>query len=126
MTLLTHRDGLVSYVTKDGSIIRELMHPQQHGNRLQSLAEATVMPGRVTRLHRHLCTEELYHVTAGSGVMRLGAERFAITAGDTIAIVPGVAHAVENNGSEPLVLLCCCTPPYSHLDTELLEETSGN
>ena len=34
-----------AYVTKDGSEIRELMHPAQHGNRLQSLAEATVAPG---------------------------------------------------------------------------------
>ena len=32
------------YRTKDGSQIRELMHPEHHGNRTQSLAEAIVAP----------------------------------------------------------------------------------
>jgi hypothetical protein len=54
------------YITKDGSEIRELMHPAVHGNRLQSLAEATVHPGQRTHLHRHARTEELYHVTSGA------------------------------------------------------------
>ncbi|MBS1213677.1 MAG: hypothetical protein H6R26_2294, partial [Proteobacteria bacterium] len=49
------------YRTKDGSEIRELMHPVNHGNRSQSLAEATVERGCKTALHRHLATEELYH-----------------------------------------------------------------
>ena len=40
------------YVTKDGSEIRELMHPTVHGNRQQSLAEATVAPGAQTALHQ--------------------------------------------------------------------------
>ncbi|HEY0721468.1 MAG TPA: cupin domain-containing protein [Gammaproteobacteria bacterium] len=53
-------------------------------------------------------------MTAGSGVMWLGEERFVITAGDTIAIPTGVAHAVENKGGGPPVLLCCCAPLYSH------------
>ena len=58
-----------AYVTKDGSEIRELMHPSVHGNRRQSLAEATLAPGTRTQLHRHAVTEELYHITSGSGLM---------------------------------------------------------
>lgn len=108
------------YTTKDGSQIRELMHPAVHGNANQSLAEATVPPGCRTLLHRHRMSEELYHVTAGNGVMQLGEERFAISVGDTVAIPPGTPHAVQNVGNEPLVLLCCCSPPYSHDDTVLL------
>ena len=61
-----------AYVTKDGSEIRELMHPAVHGNRLQSLAEATLAPGMRTPLHRHAVTEDLYHITSGSGLMTLG------------------------------------------------------
>jgi hypothetical protein len=41
-------------VTKDGSGIRELMHPDRHGNRNQSLAEALVPPG--TQPLRILCS----------------------------------------------------------------------
>lgn len=116
----THYREIPAYITKDGSTIRELMHPQHHGNVNQSLAEAIVPVGESTALHRHRQSEELYHVTAGQGVMTLGEARFAIALGDTVAIPPGTPHAVTNNGDEPLKILCCCAPPYSHDDTELL------
>jgi len=41
-----------SFVTKDGSIIRELMHPSVHGNANQSLAEAIVPVGQGTHPRR--------------------------------------------------------------------------
>jgi mannose-6-phosphate isomerase-like protein (cupin superfamily) len=118
----TRLETVVPYQTKDGSSIRELMHPQQHGNAAQSLAEARVAVGARTRLHRHRRTEELYHVTRGRGRMTLGGERFDLQAGDTVCIPPGTAHCIENTGTEELRLLCCCSPAYSHDDTELLEE----
>lgn len=108
--------GIMSY----GSVIRELIHPAVHGNRNQSLAEATVMPGQKTALHRHRVTEEIYHVTQGSGLMTLGGETFEVAAGDSICIAPGTPHCVENTGREPLKVLCACSPAYSHEDTELL------
>jgi len=42
MKLLTIYEEIEPYITKDGSIIRELIHPAVHGNSNQSLAEATV------------------------------------------------------------------------------------
>jgi mannose-6-phosphate isomerase-like protein (cupin superfamily) len=107
-------------MTRDGSEIRELMHPTAHGNRHQSLAEAIVAPGTCTRLHRHRRSEELYHVTAGCGLMTLGDDRFEVGVGDTVHIPPGTAHCIENTGAEPLHVLCCCAPAYAHDDTELL------
>ena len=122
MTIMhSHYDDIPPYITKDGSEIRELMHPDVQGNALQSLAEARVPPGQRTVLHRHARSEELYHVTAGQGVMTLGAQRFPVQVGDTVCIPPGTAHCIENTGAEPLVMLCCCAPPYDHEDTELLE-----
>jgi mannose-6-phosphate isomerase-like protein (cupin superfamily) len=117
----TRYDEQPAYETKDGSEIRELMHPGVHGNRAQSLAEARVQPGRETLLHRHGRSEELYHVTAGKGRMTLGEQTFTIAVGDTVAIPPGMAHKVRNTGSDVLVILCCCSPPYAHDDTELLD-----
>jgi mannose-6-phosphate isomerase-like protein (cupin superfamily) len=118
--LRSRHDEVVPYVTKDGSEIRELMRPAVHGNRAQSLAEATVAPGAATALHRHGATEEIYHFTAGEGVMTLGAERFPVRAGDTVCIPPGAPHRVENTGALPLKILCACAPAYAHGDTELL------
>ncbi len=112
--------SIAPYVTRDGSIIRELMHPGVQGNRLQSLAEAIVPAGSGTLLHRHRATEEVYHFTRGSGRMQLGTRVFAVAAGDTVCIPPGTAHRLHNDGPDELRLLCACTPPYSHEDTELL------
>ncbi|UZP65840.1 cupin domain-containing protein [Desulfovibrio mangrovi] len=111
-----------AYVTKDGSIIRELMHPAVHGSRNQSLAEAEVPVGAVTLLHVHHETEELYHVTAGTGRMTLGEGSYEVGVGDTVLIAPGTAHCIANAGSVPLRILCCCSPAYSHSDTELVVE----
>jgi mannose-6-phosphate isomerase-like protein (cupin superfamily) len=109
------------YITRDASEIRELMHPQLHGNERQSLAEALIPAGERTLLHRHAVTEELYHITSGSGLMTLGEQRFAVAPGDTVLIPPGTPHCIEASGEQPLRLLCCCSPAYSHDDTELLQ-----
>lgn len=115
----SYRD-ICAYITRDGSEIRELMHPAIHGNRQQSLAEAIIQPGQQTQLHRHLCSEELYHVTRGAGIMTLADAMFAIGVGDTILIPPETPHRVTATGGESLHLLCCCCPPYRHDDTELM------
>lgn len=109
------------YVTKDGSTIRELMHPVVHGNSYLSLAEARVPPGSSTILHMHGVTEEVYHIISGSCFMILGEDKFRIGSGDTICILPGTAHKVDNISEVELVILCCCSPAYSHDDTQLLE-----
>ena len=49
----THYKDINAFVTKDGSVIRELMHPNVHGNQSMSFAEATVSPGETTHLHRY-------------------------------------------------------------------------
>jgi mannose-6-phosphate isomerase-like protein (cupin superfamily) len=116
----TRYTDIPACITKDGSEIRELMHPLQHGNRAQSLAEAIVPAGQTTRLHRHASSEELYHITRGRGQMTLGDTRFDVATGDSVCIPPGTPHCIANTGSGPLHILCCCSPAYAHDDTELL------
>ncbi|MCQ1536926.1 cupin domain-containing protein [Methanosarcina sp. KYL-1] len=121
MPLKTEYEKVEPYTTKDGSIIRELMHPSVHGNSNQSLAEATVPPGGVTILHKHAVAEEIYHITEGSGIMTLGNEEFEVRVGDTVCIPPGTPHRIRNTGEKELKILCCCAPGYAHEDTELME-----
>lgn len=121
MALRTHKHDIKSYITRDGSEIRELMHPAAQGNKTQSLAEAIVRSGQRTYLHQHHQSEELYYIMAGQGRMTLATEHFTVAAGDTICIPPGTPHCIENIGTEALQILCMCSPPYSHTDTELLE-----
>ncbi|MFW2374267.1 MAG: cupin domain-containing protein [Gammaproteobacteria bacterium] len=116
----TQYQQINAFTTRDGSTIRELMHPEQHGNCNQSLAEARIEIAQETRLHRHHRSEELYHITRGHGLMTLGDSTFEVEVGDTIQISPGTAHKICNTGDEELIILCCCAPAYDHDDTELL------
>jgi mannose-6-phosphate isomerase-like protein (cupin superfamily) len=115
---LEHREA---FVTADGSTIRELAGIPSGNAAQQSLAEATVPPGGETAEHYHRVTEEIYLFTHGAGRMRLAGAETAVQAGDMVVIAPGLRHKLWNPGPEPLVLLCCCAPAYSHEDTVLTE-----
>jgi mannose-6-phosphate isomerase-like protein (cupin superfamily) len=108
---------LRSFVTLDGSSIRELAGPAWTPVRNQSLAEATVPAGGETAEHYHPVSEEIYYFVSGHGRMRLGDEEESVAAGDCVVIPPGTPHKLWNGSSEPLVLLCCCSPAYSDEDT---------
>ncbi|QEC47723.1 cupin domain-containing protein [Baekduia soli] len=107
------------FTTLDGSTIREIAGRATLPSRHQSLAEATVPAGTSTIAHLHRASEELYFFTAGTGRLRIGGEERAVGPGDCAVIPPGTEHHLVNDGDEPLVLLCCCAPPYSHEDTVL-------
>ncbi|MBA2348201.1 MAG: cupin domain-containing protein [Solirubrobacterales bacterium] len=109
------------FTTKDGSQIRELVHPTWSGARNQSLAEATLPVAGATTAHYHRLAEELYVITAGTGRMRLADEECDVALGDCVIIPPGVEHKLVNTGQEELRLLCCCSPAYAHEDTVLTE-----
>ncbi len=119
----TRYNSITPYQTKDDSLIRELLHPAHHNVKNQSLAEATILPGCSTQLHQHHQSEEIYHITAGEGWMQLGDKELNIQAGDSICIPPKTPHKISNSEKSPLIILCCCAPPYSHADTEILNET---
>jgi mannose-6-phosphate isomerase-like protein (cupin superfamily) len=109
------------FITADGSSIREVAGVPSGNAAQQSLAEATVPAGGTTVEHYHRVAEEIYHFVSGAGRLRLGSEEADVGHGDTIVIAPGLRHKLWNPGPEPLVLLCCCAPPYSHDDTVLCE-----
>ena len=122
MPIITDIKKLETYITKDHSSICELMHPSQHGNTKQSLAQAIVASHSETQLHYHAVTEELYHITQGSGLMTIDDDQFPVTIGDTVCIPPKSHHKIKNTDSVDLVFLCCCSPAYSHDDTFIINE----
>ncbi|MDH5424762.1 MAG: cupin domain-containing protein [Gammaproteobacteria bacterium] len=114
------REQTSCYTTKDGSKIRELLHPDATDIKNQSLAEASVGSGETTAAHFHCYSEEIYYILKGSGKMFLDKEAFTVNAGDSILIRPGQQHCIENTGKEELRFLCCCAPAYRHDDTFLI------
>ena len=114
-----NRDDCPAVPAPDRSEVRELARPPLARN--QSLAEATVAAGAETHEHIHRVTEEIYCFTSGYGRMRLGRDLLEVDVGDVVVIPPGTRHKVFNPGPDPLVLLCCCSPPYTDEDTELCD-----
>lgn len=111
-----------AFTTKDGSTIREVAGPVSLPTDRQSLAEARVPPGGATTAHVHHVSEELYLFVGGTGRIRLAEEERDVRPGDCVVIPPGTPHKLWNaSDADDLVLLCCCAPPYSDADTELLE-----
>ena len=111
------RDRVQPFATKDSSLIREIVHPQHSPARNQSLAEATLSPGRATVAHFHARSEEIYYILSGRGEVSLNGAASTCEAGTAIVIAPGVPHQIRNTGECDLVFLCACAPPYSHDDT---------
>jgi mannose-6-phosphate isomerase-like protein (cupin superfamily) len=118
---LSHHPQLDAYVTADGSTIREWAGPGYRAEASnQSLAEATVAAGSSTKAHYHRRSEELYLITAGRGRLRVEDEERVLAAGDCAVIPPGAVHEIHSLGPEDLVVVCSCSPPYSHADTFLV------
>jgi mannose-6-phosphate isomerase-like protein (cupin superfamily) len=112
-----------SFITRDGSEIRELLAHRNSAIRNQSLAEARIPVGGSTLEHYHPRTEEIYFITAGTGRIRVESESRDVRVGDAIAIPPGFKHRIWNTGHGNLILLCCCAPAYEHHDTVITEAT---
>jgi quercetin dioxygenase-like cupin family protein len=100
-----------AFTTKDGSTIRELHHTAA-----QSLAEASLGPGRATTRHYHRASEEIYFVTEGGGRLEIDGDVREVGAGDAALIPPGAWHELVA-GPDGARLLCMCAPPYAHDDT---------
>jgi mannose-6-phosphate isomerase-like protein (cupin superfamily) len=110
-----------SFITKDGSSIREVAGRVTLPSTHQSLAEATVPSGTSTDEHYHVVSEEIYFFVSGTGRIRVDGEERDVAAGDCVVLPPGARHKLFNAAAEPLVLLCCCAPAYSHEDTIITE-----
>jgi mannose-6-phosphate isomerase-like protein (cupin superfamily) len=115
-------DEVPSFITVDGSEIRELLAHRNSAIRNQSLAEARIPVGGATLEHYHPKCEEIYYITYGTGKMRIEGELREVKVGDAIAIPPGHKHKIWNTGAEILRLLCCCAPCYEHSDTVITEK----
>ncbi len=107
------------YRTLDGSLIRELVHPKR-GSEVKNLsvALAEIEPGSRTEPHVHEF-DEVYVVLEGRPTINVGDETHECSPGDVVEIPEGTLHNVENPGPTTAVILCVCSPPYTHRGTHL-------
>ena len=110
-----------AYVTKDLSLVRELIHPASaqygHLNLGMSLAEAVVEESQVTAEHRHDGFDEIYYCLEGAGLLYLAAEKHEFFPHSFYLIPRGTPHYLK--AVTKIRLLCICSPGYTHEGTEL-------
>jgi mannose-6-phosphate isomerase-like protein (cupin superfamily) len=116
---------LKPFVTKDKSLIHEFFHPLHEISKQIprdlpfSIALATVKPGQKTLKHLHETSMEFYYIARGAGTIQLNSKKQSIGE-DTLIYIPAkTQHTVTNTGKEDLLILCVCSPPYTHDDTKL-------
>ena len=104
----------------DRTRLRELLHPARDAVAIRySLAVARLSPGKQSQAHR-LKTAEVYYLVRGNGVMHIGDEAAAVTAGDAVYIPSDSIQWLENTGSKEIELVCIVDPAWRPEDEQVL------
>lgn len=109
------------FTAGDGSILRELLHPEKGDLQIRySLAYTKVMPGQTTKPHK-LKASEVYYITAGYGLMHIDEESFEVTPECAVYIPPQSTQYIENTGNSDLRFLCIVEPAWRKEDEDVFE-----
>ncbi|UTA47245.1 cupin domain-containing protein [Simiduia sp. 21SJ11W-1] len=74
------------------------------------------------RPHKHLTHTETIYVLAGRGEMRVGDQRFVISAGDFVQVPVAAVHGVKVLSAEPLKVLSVQAPEFTGADRVWVED----
>lgn len=109
------------FIAGDGSILRELLHPDKADLQIRySLAHATVQARHKTAPHV-LKSTEVYYIITGRGRMHIDAESFDVGPEDVILIPPNSTQYIENTGDGYLVFLCIVDPAWRQEDERVFD-----
>lgn len=105
------------YVTKDASVIRELLNAATAPGLGMSLAEAVLEAGASTIAHHHDDCDEIYYCLEGEGTLSINGENVPFVPHGYYLLPKGAKHFLR--ARTPLRLLCICCPGYTHEGTVL-------
>ncbi len=115
MPTINYQDLSEEFYTEEKCYITELS--SDYGDHSMSIARARVEPGVTTRWHHLKGITERYHILQGQGRVEVGdLEPQLVNLGDTVIIPPLCPQRIENIGTEDLIFLAICTPPFEDLD----------
>lgn len=109
------------FVAGDGTLLRELLHPDKQLLDLRySLAHAIVPVGQTSIPHA-LTTSEVYYILSGIGMMHINDETRLVEPGDAIYIPPKARQFIQNTGHESIVFICIVDPAWRKQDETVYE-----
>ena len=118
---LKHLKDCEEFVAGDGSLLRELLHPEKTGLQIRySLAYAKVMAGEMTKPHK-LRACEVYYIMDGEGLMHIDEESFEVNPECAVYVPPRSTQYIENTGSSDLKFLCIVEPAWREEDEEVFD-----
>lgn len=117
---LAKLDRCPEFISGDGAILRELMHPDKADLALRySLAHAIIKPG-MTSFPHVLRTSEVYYIISGTGEMHINDEKETVAPGTAVYIPPDAVQYIHNPGKDDLVFICIVDPAWRVEDERIL------
>jgi mannose-6-phosphate isomerase-like protein (cupin superfamily) len=114
--LIQKLNACTEFIAGDGTLLRELLHPDKQPLELRySLAHATVPVGQ-TSIPHSLTTSEVYYILSGTGEMNIDGETQIVEPGDAVYIPPNAKQFIRNSGAESLVFICIVDPAWRKED----------
>lgn len=86
-------------------VLKHLFKPEELTGKARLIAEITIPVGGAIGFHQHDREEEIYYFITGRGKVLDQDEVREVGPGDALLTGGGKGHAIENTGSEPLVIM---------------------
>jgi quercetin dioxygenase-like cupin family protein len=107
-------EGFNHDVVQLGGAVRTVALPENSSSRRVTITRATVEPGAVNPLHRHVAAEQIWVALEGNGILLLDHERTEpFSAGDVVRFADGDLHGFCNASNVPFVYLSVTAPPVN-------------
>ena len=114
--LVQKLQACAEFIAGDGTLLRELLHPDKQPIDLRySLAHAILPVGQTSQPHS-LKTSEVYYILNGKGEMHINDETQIVEPGDAVYIPPNAKQFIHSCGNEPLVFICIVDPAWRQVD----------
>jgi mannose-6-phosphate isomerase-like protein (cupin superfamily) len=87
-----------------------------------SAAFVRMEKGATSLFHKHAVMEEIYIITRGTGLLRVGGSVFEVKPGNAVMIPANTPHKLVNGDESELEHLVLALPPFNPEDVELLND----
>ena len=71
---------------------------------LTNFSQASFAPGQISTAHSHQDMCEVFFVTVGEGIIKIGDRNYSLNPGVCVAVEVEEVHEITNTGSQELIL----------------------